>query len=207
MQAPAAVSAAADRPPDCYVVRPAGALADIMGAADLGEDELLLRLRELGLITYPSPLLGGLLELPEVLEAEVLARLGPTDVVLFGQAGRACRAAVVAFGVPQEEGELSDESDEEGGTGQGIEGGPLLLRGQDFVGSVERMAWAQARGCPLDENVLLDAAEGGHLEVLKWAWERRCRRCHPPLPPLPMGLARVLVCGGSRASGGAAVGA
>ena len=164
MQAPAAVSAAADRPPDCYVVRPAGALADIMGAADLGEDELLLRLRELGLITYPSPLLGGLLELPEVLEAEVLARLGPTDVVLFGQAGRACRAAVVAFGVPQEEGELSDESDEEGGTGQGIEGGPLLLRGQDFVGSVERMAWAQARGCPLDENVLLPPPAVGRGE-------------------------------------------
>jgi hypothetical protein len=57
----------------------------------LGEDELLLRLRELGLITYPSPLLGGLTEkLPEVLAAEVLAWLDPTDVVLFGQAGRAC---------------------------------------------------------------------------------------------------------------------
>jgi hypothetical protein len=55
----------------------------------LGEDELLLRLQELGLTTYPSPLLGGLTEkLPEVLAAEVLARLEPTDLVLFGQAGR-----------------------------------------------------------------------------------------------------------------------
>jgi hypothetical protein len=106
MQALAAATnpAAADRPPDRYIVRPAGVLADIMGAAELGEDELLLRLRELGLITYPSPLLRGLLEkLPEVLAAEVLPWLDPTDVVVLGQVAHACRAAVVAFGVPQEE--------------------------------------------------------------------------------------------------------
>jgi hypothetical protein len=54
VHAPAAITAAAataDRPPDRYVVRPAGVLAEILGAADFGEDELLLRLRELGLIT------------------------------------------------------------------------------------------------------------------------------------------------------------
>jgi hypothetical protein len=142
-----AAAAAGDRPPDRYVVRPAGVLADLLGAADLGEDELLLRLRELGLITYPSPLLGGLIEkVPEVLVAEVLARLNPTDVVVFGQAGRACRAAVVAFGVPQEE-EASYNSDDEGG--------PLLLRVEDFVGSVERLAWAKARGCPWDALICL----------------------------------------------------
>ena len=176
MQAPAApavaaAAAAADRPPDRYVVRPAGVLADLLGAADLGEDELLLRLRELGLITYPSPLLEGLLEkVPEVLAADVMSQLQPTDVVLFGQANRACRAAVVAFGVPQEEaGRWTDEGGEEG-TG----GGPLLLRVQNFVGSVERLAWAKARGCPWDENVCSAAAEGGHLQVLKWAWERSC---------------------------------
>ena len=168
MQSPAATPAAtaADRPPDRYVVRPAGVLAELLGAAELGEDELLLRLRELGLITYPSPLLGGLLEkVPEVLEAEVLARLDPTDLVLFGQVGLACRAAVVAFfGVPQ----TSDDSDDEGTE----EGGPLLLRAEDFVGSVERLAWAKERGCPWDEGTCYYAAEGGHLEVLKWAWER-----------------------------------
>jgi hypothetical protein len=99
--APAAPAAAANLLPDRYVVRPAGVLAELLGAAELGEDELLLRLQELGLITYPSPLLRGLLEdLPEVLAVEVLARLGPTDLVVFGQAARACRAAVVAFGVP-----------------------------------------------------------------------------------------------------------
>ena len=40
---------AAERPPDRYVVRPAGVLAELLGAAELVEDELLLRLRELGL--------------------------------------------------------------------------------------------------------------------------------------------------------------
>jgi hypothetical protein len=170
MQAPAA-AAAADLHPDRYVVRPAGVLADLLGAAEFGEDELLLRLRELGLITYPSPLLGGLLEkVAEVLQVEVLAQLDPTDLVLFGQVGRACRAAVVAFGVPQEEVERwSDVSDDEGS-----EGGALLLRVEKFVGSVERLAWAKASGCPWDESVCLYAARGGHLEVLKWAWECRC---------------------------------
>ena len=133
----------------------------------MGEGELLLRLRELGLITYPSPLLGALLEeLSEVLEAEVLPRLTNTDLVLFGQAGRACRAAVVAFGVPKEEEveETSDDSDDEGAGG-----GPLLHRMQDFVGSVERLAWAKERGCPWDESICAFAARGGLLEVLKWA--------------------------------------
>jgi hypothetical protein len=116
MQTPAAAptAAAADRPPDRYIVRPAGVLAELLGgAAELGEDELMLRLRKLGLITYPSPLLGGLLELSEVLAAEVLAQLDPTDLVLLGQAGRACRAAVLAFAVPQEEEEEEEEDEEE----------------------------------------------------------------------------------------------
>jgi hypothetical protein len=43
-----AATAAADRPLDRYVVRPAGVLADLLGAAELGEDELLLRLGSLG---------------------------------------------------------------------------------------------------------------------------------------------------------------
>ena len=183
MQTTAAVAAAAftpaaaDRPMDRYVVRPAGVLADILGAAEFREDELLLKLRELGLITYPSPLLGPLLEeWSDVLAVEVLARLDPTDVVVFGQAAHACRAAVVAFGVPQEEFETSDNSDNEG-TGAGDESsepGPLLLRVQDFVGSVERLAWAKARSGPWNAFVCAFAARYGHLEVLKWAWERRC---------------------------------
>ena len=176
MQTPAAATAAAaERPTDRYFVRPVGVLAELLGAAELGEDDLLLRLRELGLITYPSPLLGaGLLEkLPEVLAAEVLSQLEPTDVAMFGQANRACRAAVVAFGVPQEEVETSDDEGTGGGSEE-AEGGAHLLWVEDFVGSVERLAWAKARGCPWDESVCAWAAEYGQLEVLKWAWERRC---------------------------------
>jgi len=190
--ASSAAAAAADRPPDRYVVRPTGVLADLLGAADLGEDELLLRLRELELITYPSPLLEGLLEkVPEVLAAEVLARLEFTDLVLFGQAGRACRAAVVAFvwggslgegdsevwrrkvrrrrwGLEEEDEEEAVEEEEQVEEEEAVEEvdameeaeevaslvheeslkEPLFLkfRVDRFVGSVERLAWAKARG-------------------------------------------------------------
>jgi hypothetical protein len=44
------VTQAADR----YVVRPAGVLAELLGTAEMGEDEMLLELREAGLIAYPS---------------------------------------------------------------------------------------------------------------------------------------------------------
>jgi hypothetical protein len=214
-------------------------LADLLGAAELGEGELLIRLRELGLITYPSPLLGGLLGLHEVIAVEVLTRLDPTDLVLFGQAASACRAAVVAFRVShaaggeileeesleeveedeEEEGEVEvDEEEsleeegedigveeeeaaeegeeeaeesleveeeeeslevvflEEGTSDQSTEGGTarLKFRVKDFVGSVERLAWAKERGCPWDHEVFAAAAFCENLDVLRWAWERRC---------------------------------
>jgi len=58
---------------------------------------VLKGLRDAGLISYPSPLLPRFLEkLPEVFEVEVLPRLGPTYLALFGRVGGACRAAVVA---------------------------------------------------------------------------------------------------------------
>jgi hypothetical protein len=188
MQATAAATsaAAADRLLDRYVVRPAGVLAELLGAAELGEDELLLRLREIGLITYPSPLLGGLLEkLPEVLEAEVLTQLEPSDLALVARVGRASRAAVVASGLPHA-----------GPTG----GVPLKIK--DFIGSVELLAWAKENGCPwvvrtcaviarhghqqvlrrareLDcpwgESTCAATAEGGHLDVLVWAREHGCQ--------------------------------
>jgi len=184
--------------PDRYVVRPAGVLAEVLGDAEMGEDELLLKMRELGLVTYPSPLLAPLLEeWPDVLAAKVLARLDPADLVVFGQAARACRAAVVAFGVPQEEATGGESDSDDEGTGGGsveAEGGPLLLRAEDLVGSVQRLAWARERGCRWDESVCawaarygqlgvlkwwdwrvcLHAAHGGHLEVLQWARDHGC---------------------------------
>jgi hypothetical protein len=113
--------------PNSYVVRLAGALAALLGraeGAELPEDDLMGWLETAELITYPSPLLGGLHgELAEVLAAEVLPRLGPVDLAVFGRVGSASRAAVVASGLPR----------------AGVqEGGPLRLK--EFCRSVQRLA-------------------------------------------------------------------
>jgi len=98
MQTPAAASLPR------HVVHLSGALAALLGraaGAELSEDELLAWLREAGLITYPSPLLGPLLELPAVFAAEVLPQLEPPDRALVARVGRASRAVVVASGLPR----------------------------------------------------------------------------------------------------------
>jgi hypothetical protein len=98
MQPPLAAAFAAHTSPGRYVVRLSGALAAMLGrgeGAELWEDEVLGTMREHGLLTYPSPLLGGLLEkVPEVLEKEVLARLDSTDHAMLAQVARPWRAAV-----------------------------------------------------------------------------------------------------------------
>jgi len=120
--------------PASYVVHLSGALAALLGraeGAELPEDDLLGWLRAAGLITYPSPLLEGLLggELPEVLAAKVLQQLDPTDVAMFGRVCQVSRAAVVASGLPR------------AGTGAG-----LPLQHEKFVGSVERLSWLGGAG-------------------------------------------------------------
>jgi len=143
-------------------VRLSGALAALLGraeGAELPEDDLLGFLRAAGLITYPSPLLGGLLDkLPEVLAAEVLPRLGPADLAVFARVGPASLAAVVASVLPRA-----------GGANGGL---PLQL--EEFCGSVERLAWAKANGCPWVARVCALAASGGHLQVLRRARELDC---------------------------------
>jgi hypothetical protein len=97
MQSPTLV-VAGEQASGRYVVRLSGALAALMGRAagvELWEDEALGMMRERGLLTYPSPLLGGLLEkVPEVLEKEVLARLDATDHAMLAQVARPWLAAV-----------------------------------------------------------------------------------------------------------------
>jgi hypothetical protein len=121
---------------DRYVVRLSGALAALLGqpeGSELHEDKLLGWLQATGLIPYPSPLLGGLHgELAEVLAAEVLPRLDPTDLAMFGRVGKASRAAMVSSGLPR--------------AGATVW---VLLEIENFVGSVERLAWARDNGCPL----------------------------------------------------------
>jgi hypothetical protein len=149
-----------ERSSDRYVVRLSGALAALLGraeGAELPEDDLLGWLRATGLITYPSPLLGPLEEWPDILAVEVLPRLGPTDLALFARVGRVSRAAVVASGLPR----------------AGATGG-ALLKVEDFVGSVERLAWARDNGCPWNARTSALAARNGHVEVLRWAREHGC---------------------------------
>ena len=97
MQHPPAAASASDSP-GRYVVRLSGALAALLGGgegAELWEDEVLGMMREHGLVTYPSPLLGRLLEkVPEVLEKEMLARLDATDHATIAQVARPWQAAV-----------------------------------------------------------------------------------------------------------------
>ena len=134
----------------------------------LDEDELLSGLRATGMITYPSPLLGGLLEdLPEVLVAEVLRRLDPTALTMLAQVGRPWLAAVLASELPR----LS-------------KGVRVRLQLEGFCTSVERLAWAKANGCMWGEptydgwiwqnNPCALAAAGGRLAVLRWAREHGC---------------------------------
>jgi hypothetical protein len=150
-----------ERPPDRYVVRLSGALAALLGRAagtELPEDDLLGWLRAAGLITYPSPLLVGLLEkLPEVLAAEVLPRLGRTDLAMFARVGSASRAAVVASGLPR------------AGATVGV---PLNIRG--FCRPVERLAWAKANECPWVAKMCALATRSGRLQVLRRARELDC---------------------------------
>jgi hypothetical protein len=62
---------------------------------------------------------------------EVLSRLDPTDLALLRQVDRACRAAGESSGLPR------------AGVNEQV---PLMV--SQFVGSVERLAWAKANGCP-----------------------------------------------------------
>jgi hypothetical protein len=98
-------------------------------------------------------LLDRLLEdLPEVLERFVLPALDPTALALLARVGQGWRAAVVSSGLSC------------AGT---TEGSPLRVT--EFCGTVERLAWAKANGCPWEENTCAFAAQGGHLNVLMWA--------------------------------------
>ena len=103
-------------------------------------------------------------ELPYLFFEEVLRRLDSTDRTMLAQVGRPWLAAVLASGIPR--------------LPTGVMVQVQLL---DFCTSVERLAWAKANGCSWDlqgwgglPNPCTQAAEGGHLEVLKWAREHHC---------------------------------
>ena len=159
--ATAATVAAAAGSTDQRVMHLAGALAALLGhaeGAEITEDEVLGRLRQAGLITYPSPLLGRLLEeLRDLFAAEVLPHLDPTTLALFSGVGGACRAAVVSSGLPRA-GTIGGESFEV----------------SNFVATVPLLAWAKAKGCPWNAKTCEYAAMQGQLDSLQWARENHC---------------------------------
>ena len=53
-------------------------------------------------------------------------------------------------------------------------GGSVPLKLRAFVGSIKMLAWAKDNGCPWEKRTCAFAAEGGHLETLKWAREHDC---------------------------------
>jgi len=95
-------------------------------------------------------------------EAEVLPRMNPTSRAVLAQVNRAGRDAV----------RLPAHLACAGRT----VGVPLKV--VDFAGSVGRLAWAQANGCPASEiltSALVElVAGGGHLEALQSAQEHGC---------------------------------
>jgi hypothetical protein len=103
-------------------------------------------------------LLDRLLEdLPEVVQRFVLPALDSTAMALLARLGRVWRAVAVSSDLPC------------AGITEGVP-----LRVTEFCGSVERLAWAKASGCPWDEMTCTYAARGGRIEALMWAREHDC---------------------------------
>ena len=106
-----------------------------------------------------SPLLGRLLgEWSHVFDAEVMPLLDPSARALLGRVGQACRDAVLP-------------SPKLPCAGRTV-GVPLLV--ENFLGSVELLAWAKENECLWEAKVCTLAAWGGQLEVLQWAREHHC---------------------------------
>ena len=86
-----------------------------------------------------SPLLDLVERFPDLFALKVLAHLNPIDRTFLAQAGSACRAAVAASGLRR------------AGTRRVVMGRSVWVvthRLTEFVGSIERLAWAKASGCP-----------------------------------------------------------
>jgi hypothetical protein len=127
----------------------------------------------------PFQLLLRLLELPDgFFEAEVLRRLGPTDLASLTGAGHAWAAAVAATALmtwAKHEKNLPLRRDSIFGLRAPrlclMEACSLAARG----GNVEVLKWLHSTGCPWNSYTSqANAAAGGHLGVLKWLHSTGC---------------------------------
>ena len=100
------------------------------------------------------PFLALLEDFPDLFKEEVLERLDHLDLALLGRTGSVIRTAVKTSGVPR------------------IGGGGPRVGIAYFFQPLPRFLWAVANGCPWQlANICETLAGGGHLEVLRWAWE------------------------------------
>jgi len=102
-------------------------------------------------------------DLPNFFLKEILARVDPSDRAVLAQVGTPWLAAVVAAAAAVDSGLTR------AGKSAGV---PLKVK--DFVGSVGRLAWTKANGCPWVQHMSRHVARGGSLDVLRWARQHGC---------------------------------
>ena len=116
-----------------------------------------------------GPLLGSLPT--DLLQQEVLRRLGPTDLASLAGAGRGCAAAVAATALMQWAKLVKTIA--ASGYRQ-----PLCVQSACShaarCGNREVLEWLHNTGCPWDTKTSAVAAGGGHLEVVKWLHNHGC---------------------------------
>ena len=111
------------------------------------------------------PLLDLVERFPDLFAQQVLQHLDPIDRTFLAQVGSACRAAVAASDLPR------------AGTRRVELGRSVWVVTHqlgELVGSVERLAWAKASGCPWVARICALAARSGSLKVLTWARQHGC---------------------------------
>jgi len=104
-------------------------------------------------------LLGQLVvTLPDFFIEEVIKKhMDGTDRAIFASVSHECREIVKRTGLRQ--------------AGQPPH---APLRVIDFVGSIERLAFAKESGCPWQAETCAIVARGGNLDVLIWARKNNC---------------------------------
>jgi hypothetical protein len=127
----------------------------------------------------PFSVLLRLLDLPLLLQAEVLPRMGPRDLASLAGVDRACAAAVGATALMQwAKDEKSLPKRRSTHVPDHVYHGPrLCLRDACSLaacgGNLEVLKWLRRTGCPWDQWACYFAARGGHLEVLTWLRDAR----------------------------------
>jgi len=97
---------------------------------------------------------------PDVFAAHVLSRLDSGDLAVLATVNLKMRDVVFASPVEHDVRDVAAVRRE-------------LGRLPNFVGSSSRLAWAKdQRGCPWNAKTFMCIAEGGNVEVSKWAKAR-----------------------------------